>query len=184
MLDLYFLVTTINAITLQMEDQPMQKIVIKNPEIKLVGICVRTSYQEELDKMGGSIFPCGKKYFHEELFEKIPNRKKPGTTFCAYTDYESDYKGAYTYFIGEEVTSLDLPDGFSSLVIPEQTYAKFTTGPAPMPDVVVNAWKEIWEMSSDDLGGERSYQTDFEIYDERVQDHNNIVLDIYIGLKK
>lgn len=53
-----------------------------------------------------------------------------------------------------------------------------------MPDVIVNSWKEIWKMSSDDLGGERAYRSDFEIYDERAQDHNNIVVDIYIGLKK
>jgi predicted transcriptional regulator YdeE len=52
-----------------------------------------------------------------------------------------------------------------------------------MPDVIVNAWKEIWEMSSKQLCGDRSYKTDFEIYDERAADHQNIVLDLYIGIK-
>ncbi len=51
-----------------------------------------------------------------------------------------------------------------------------------MPDVIVNAWKKIWEMSPKDLGGKRSYQTDFEIYDERAADHQNIVLDLYISI--
>jgi len=163
----------------------MQKTKIKKSEIKLVGISVRTSYNQELDKMKGNIFPCVKKYFHEIPIEKIPNRKRPGTTFCVYTQYESDYKGAYTYFIGEEVTSFDssLSEGFQKLIIPKQQYVKFTTGPAPMPDVVVNAWKEIWNTSSEDLGGKRSYNTDFEIYDERAADHQNIILDIYIGIK-
>jgi hypothetical protein len=64
----------------------MQQVAIKKPEIKLVGICVRTSYQQELDKMKGEIFPCVRRYFHGTLFEKIPNRKKPRTTFCAYTE--------------------------------------------------------------------------------------------------
>ena len=49
-------------------------------------------------------------------------------------------------------------------------------------DVIVNAWKEIWEMSSKQLGGHRSYKADFEIYDERAADHQNIVLDLYIGI--
>lgn len=31
-------------------------------------------------------------------------------------------------------------------------------------------------MSSADLGSKRNYQTDFEIYDERAADHQNIVL--------
>ena len=52
-----------------------------------------------------------------------------------------------------------------------------------MPDVIVNAWKEIWEMSPKQLGGHRSYKADFEIYDERAADHQNIVLDLYIGIQ-
>ncbi len=165
--------------------QKLRRESIQKPEIKLVGISVRTSNEQEMDKMQGNIFPCVKRYFHEALFEKIPNRKKPGTTFCTYTDYETDHTGAYTYFIGEEVSSFDhpLPEGFEKLVIPSQRYEKFTTNPAPMPDVIVNAWKEIWNMSSKDLGGNRCYKTDFEIYDERAADHQNIVLDVYVGIE-
>jgi hypothetical protein len=62
----------------------MQQMATERQEIKLVGISVRTSYRQELDKMKGNIFPCVQRYFHGALFEKIPNRKKPGTTFCAY----------------------------------------------------------------------------------------------------
>jgi len=166
-------------------EQEMQRESVSKPEIKLIGICVRTNNEQESDKIKGKIFPCIQKYFHGALFEKIPNRKKPGTTFCAYTDYESDYTGDYTYFVGEEVSSFDrpLPEGFQKLVIPSQQYVKFTTSPAPMPDVIVNAWKEIWNMSSKELGGKRCYKTDFEIYDERAADHQNIVLDVYIGIE-
>ena len=123
------------------------------------------------------------RYFHESLFEKIPCRKKQGTTYCVYTEYESVYTGAYTYFIGEEVTSLDsIPYGLEALTIPSQKYVKFTTGPGAMPDVLKNAWQSIWDMPSAELGGERRYLSDFEIYDERASDHINLVLDIYIGI--
>lgn len=162
----------------------MKKESTSLPEIKLVGISVRTSYSQELEKMKGHIFPIVQKYFHQGIAEKIQNRKKPGTTFCAYTDYESDHTGAYTYFIGEEVSSFtEVPKGFEQLVIPKQQYAKFTTSPAPMPDVIVNAWKKVWEMPPKELGGQRSYHTDFEIYDERAADHQNIVLDLFIGIR-
>jgi predicted transcriptional regulator YdeE len=162
----------------------MQKEIEQLPEINLVGIQVRTSYKAELNKLAGNIFPCVRSYFHKRLFEKISHRKRPGRTFCAYTDYESDYKGAYTYFIGEEVTSLDLAldKGFSKLTIPAQTYAKFTTGPAPMPAVVVDAWEAIWKMTPEVLGGKRNYLSDFEIYDERAADHSKIVMDLFIGI--
>jgi len=167
-----------------MEKQAMQQVEVKMQEIKLVGISVRTSNAQEFNKTDGKIFPCVQRYFHKALFEQIPNRKKPGTTFCAYTEYESDYNGAYTYFIGEEVTSIDspLPEEFQTLIIPSQYYAKFTTEPGPMPDVLGNAWQSIWEMSPEQLGGSRNYQTDFEIYDERAADHHNVVLDLYIGI--
>lgn len=161
----------------------MKKTSLSKPDINLVGISVRTSYNNELDKMKGNIFPCVQRYFHGALFDKIPNRKKPGTTFCVYTDYESDHKGSYTYFIGEEVESFDtLLEGFQRLTIPAQEYVKFTTPPAPLPDVIVKAWNKIWEMSPKEFGGKRAYRADFEIYDERASDHKNIVLDIYVGI--
>lgn len=167
------------------EENQMQQIITERAEIKLVGICVRTNNNQERDQTKGQIFPCIQRYFHGALWNKIPNRVKPGTTFCAYTDYESDHTGDYTYFVGEEVSSLNdpLPEGFSTLAIPRQTYAKFTTKPAPMPEVIINAWNAVWAMSSKDLRGARNYKTDFEIYDERASDHQNIVLDLYIGIK-
>lgn len=162
----------------------MQQIIVKLPQIQLVGIQVRTSYQKELDRSQSNIGPCVQHYFHQALFEKIPYRKKPGTTICAYTDYQDEYRGAYTYFIGEEVSSID--DSLSSelqvLVIPPQRYAKFTTSPGPMPDVIVNAWKEIWALSPQQLGGKRGYLTDFELYDERAAQHDKVVLDLFVGL--
>ena len=155
------------------------------PEMVLIGMSVRTSYEQETDVKQGQIFQCVQTYFHTKAAEKILLRKRPGTTICAYTDYESDYRGAYTYFIGEEVCSASGPivPGLSRLIIPSQTYAKFTTSPAPMPDVIINGWKEIWEMPTQQMGGNRRYLTDFEVYDERAADHSNIVLDILVGVQ-
>lgn len=162
----------------------MEKASSKIESIKLVGLKVRTNNASELGSLEGKIFPCVQRYFHQQLFDKIPNRKNPGTTLCVYTDYESDHTGDYTYFIGEAVNSFDaIPEIFETLVIPAQNYTKFTTKPGPMPDVLQNAWLEILQMSPKELGGERAYRADFEVYDERASDHNNIVLDIYIGIK-
>lgn len=153
-------------------------------EIKLIGITARTSLAKELNEDTCKIPGCVMKFFHEALFEKIPNRLSPGKTYSAYTEYESDYTGEYTYFLGEEVSSFDnVPEGFSTLTIPPQRYAKFTTDPGPMPQVVQEAWQDIWEMTADEQGGPREYIADFEVYDERATDPSNLVLDIYIGVK-
>lgn len=163
----------------------MQKTRLVVPEIIVVGIKVRTNNQDEFNPDIAKIGPCVQRYFQQQVADKIPHRKKPGTTISAFTDYESDYTGEYTYFIGEEVTSIDhLPEGLNELHIPSQTYIKFTTGAGPMPNVVINAWQEIWKMSPEDLGGKRRYRTDFEVYDERAADPQNVVLDLYIGLKE
>lgn len=164
----------------------MQKEITTLNEIHLVGISTRTNNTQlfEQDPSSNKIAATVQKYFQEGLAQKIANRKKPGTTFCAYTNYESDINGDYTFFIGEEVNSLpDIPEGFESLTIPLQKYAKFTNEPGPMPTVCIDMWKSIWAMDAESLGGYRAYGTDFEIYDERSADYNNATLDLYISLK-
>ena len=163
----------------------MQSSSTQLAEINLIGITIRTNLEAESNPETAKITPCVQRYFHQQLFEKIPHRKKPGTTYCVYTEYESDYTGAYTYFIGEEVSSLEnVPNGLETLTIPSQNYVKFTTEPGPMPSVLVGSWKKIWQMSPEDLGGNRRYHTDFEMYDERASDHHNVVLDLFIGIER
>jgi predicted transcriptional regulator YdeE len=161
----------------------MKKTFVDLKEKKIVGISVRTSYEAELDSLKGNIFPCVKKYFHENLAAQIPHRLSPGKTYCIYTQYEKGHLGEYTYFIGEEVSSVEgVPSSLKVLTIPAQKYAKFTNGPGSMPDVVKKPWAEIWKMSPKELGGTRAFLADFEIYDERAADHQNLILDFFIGL--
>jgi predicted transcriptional regulator YdeE len=162
----------------------MQKTQTELPEIKLVGITARTNNANESDPSLAKITPTMLKYFNEGLPAKIPHRVKTGTTFCVYTDYESDITGDYTYFIGEEVETLEtIPEGLETLVIPAQLYAKFTTEPGIMPNVVIEAWQKIWQMTLQDFGQPRRFSADFEVYDERSSDPQNATLDVYIGLK-
>lgn len=164
----------------------MQKEITIRPEIKLVGITTRTNNVRifESDPATNKIAETVQKYFHGGLYGMIPNRKNPGTTYCVYTEYESDHTGDYTYLIGEEVSSFEnVPEDFVQMTLPAQQYAKLTNGPGPMPDVCINAWKKIWTMTSEDFGGERAYLADFEVYDARAADHSNVIFDIFIGLK-
>ena len=164
----------------------MQQKEVHFSAIKLVGLktAFTNNATEMSDWQNGKIYPCVVRYFHEKLAETIQNRKKPGTTFCVYRDYESDHTGEYVYFIGEEVTSFDgVPAGLDTYTVPAQTYAKFTTDPDMMPAVLKDAWNLIFTLSDRELGGKRAYLADFEVYDERAADHSKpIVLDIYIGI--
>jgi predicted transcriptional regulator YdeE len=164
----------------------MKKTTVELPIINLVGIKVRTNNANEMNPESAKIKATMDQYFGG-ISQEIQNKKNPGVIFSVYTEYESDFTGDYTYFIGEEVLSLDDVDSnLAILQIPIQNYVKFTNGHGKIPDIVIDAWQDIWKMESeksDDLVGERAYIADFEIYDERCHDLQNAIVDIYVGIK-
>jgi pimeloyl-ACP methyl ester carboxylesterase/predicted transcriptional regulator YdeE len=166
------------------QDPFMKKVRIDQDTKKIVGITVRTNNQAEANATAGKIFPCVQTYFHQNIASQIPHRVAPGTTYCVYCDYASDHQGDYTYLIGEEVSSFaQVPSTLTTLTIPAQKYIKFTCGPGAMPEVLRSAWQQIWDMSPKELGGQRRYAADYEVYDERAADHQNLIFDIYVGIQ-
>jgi len=162
----------------------MQTEVIQKPEIKLVGLSIRTNNRNEMDPHTAKIGETMGRFLGQNLAAQIQKRKNTGTLFSVYTEYESDVSGDYTYFVGEEVSDFEsVPTGLEKLCIPSATYQKFTTSSGKMPDVVINAWQKIWKMTSSDFAGKRSYQADFELYDERAKDPAKTSLDIFIGIE-
>lgn len=162
----------------------MEKKLMNKPEIKLVGLSVRTNNTNEMNPEVSKIGKLAGQFWGQNIANQIYNRKNPGVTYSVYTEYDSDEHGDYTYFIGEEVDSFEnVPQELQTLTIPAAQYQKFTTPSGKMPEVVINAWLQIWKMSANDFGGQRAYIADFEIYDQRAIDPNNTSLDIYIGIK-
>ena len=163
----------------------MKKETVKRAEVMLIGLTARTANKREFDPATSKIGPLTTVYWGTHVADHFKHRINPGVTYAAYTDYESDENGEYTYFIGEAVQSLEGQDlsKFTSLIIPASRYVKFTTDTGKMPDVVINAWQAIWQMNSTDLGGKRQYLADFEIYDQRAHAPDKAVVDIYIGIQ-
>ena len=147
----------------------MQKEIIQREvDTYIVGLSVRTSNQESFDSKTNKIAPLITRYWQENIANTILHRKNPGVTIAVYADYESDEHGHYTYFFGEEVSSLDQSSsGLTTCIIPAGKFARFTTIKEKMPDVVIEAWMNIWKMTPHELGGRRCYYADFEVYDER-----------------
>lgn len=108
---------------------------IKVPAKTLVGLKVRTRNADEMNPETAKIGPL------VAAFKNLGQNHSPQDTYCVYTDYESDFNGAYTFFIG--VTSDETPKApFETLHISEQTYLKFTPSRGPMPQAVINAWQK------------------------------------------
>ncbi len=150
----------------------------------VAGLSARTCNQNEMTLSKAKIGILMADYWHNNLSATLGARLNPGTTYAVYTDYASDEHGDYTYLLGEHVTSQEPQalTSFSTTVIPAGRYVKFTTEAGPMPQIVINAWHAIWQMTPSDLAGTRSYQADFEVYDKRALDPAHAIVDIYIGL--
>ena len=163
----------------------MEKTTTNFHTTPIVGLKIRTSFEKESSPQTSRIAPLVKKYLEEGAASGIPDRRKPGVTFCVYYEYQDDdHMGEYSYLIGEEVTSISaVPDYLEIVRIPEGKYVKFTTDPGKMPELIVDAWKEIWEIPSRELGGRRAFNVDFEVYDERAHKPEESIIDIYIGVK-
>ena len=162
----------------------MKKELTHKSEIKLIGLIARTNNKNEMNPETAKIGALAGNYWGQNIAIQIPNRKNPGVTLSVYTNYASDEHGDYTYFIGEEVDSFDnVPASFKQLVIPAGKYQKFTTSSGKMPQIVIEAWQQIWKMSVNDFGSKRAYQADYEVYDQRAMDPNNTSLDIFIGIE-
>lgn len=162
----------------------MKKELTNKSEIKLVGLTARTNNKNEMNPQTSKIGELAGRFWSENIAGNISNRKNPGVTLSVYTEYDSNEHGDYTYFIGEEVTSFENVSGnLQKLTIPAAKYQKFTTSSGKMPEVVINAWQQIWKMTSNDFGGERAYVADFEVYDQRAIDPASAILDVYVGIK-
>jgi predicted transcriptional regulator YdeE len=142
---------------------------------KIVGISVRTTNEN-----GQSMTDMGQlwtKFYADNILPKIPDRINDDI-YSIYTDYQSDYRGAYTAIIGCKVKSLDnIPNGLIGKEFPKGNYWKFI-GKGEMPNAVIDKWKEIW---GDEKNLNRKYTIDFEVYGEKSQDPNNAEVDIYIA---
>ena len=163
----------------------MNKEKVKLGGMKLVGLTARTNNKDEMTPGKGKIGPLTHHYWSNQVGDQVKSRTNPGVTYSVYTDFESDEHGEYTYFIGQQVDSCDdqNTDDHSTLTIEPSTYQKFTTAPGPMPQVVIDAWQEIWQMTDEDFEGKRTYLADFEVYDQRAENPNEAVVDIYIGIE-
>lgn len=169
-------------VTVSLGDTTVNPKVVEKPGFTVIGIAARTSNAKEMTTDG----VIGKQWanmFQDGVLAKIPN-KADQSIIAVYTDYASDKNGEYTFVLGAKVTSdVDVPAGMVAKKIPAGKYAVFTTEKGPGPKVVPEAWTKINSLPKSAVGGDRVYRADFEVYDERAADPQNLQADIYVGIK-
>jgi predicted transcriptional regulator YdeE len=159
--------------------------IVHRQEIYIVGITARTTNAAEATPQTGIIGKQWQKFFQEAVQQQIPN-KLDYNIYNVYSDYATDRNGEYSFTIGSRVAEppQQLPPGLVLKTVPAGDYAVITTEKGPVANVVIAAWKRVWDLENQkQLGGTRAYKSDYEFYDQRAMDPQNSQADINIGLK-
>jgi predicted transcriptional regulator YdeE len=155
-----------------MENKVIQKFYV-------VGISTRTTNKD--GQSSKDIETLWGKFWDEKIQNQIPN-KINDNIYAIYTDYETDFNGAYTTIIGASVKSLEnIPNGFVGITIEKGNYKNFVSK-GKMPDAVVKTWMEIW--ADNKLNKQRLYNVDFTIHDEKYYDGDNAEVETFISITK
>jgi len=143
-------------------------------EEKFIGIAVRTTNKNNQSQK--DIGDLWGKFMSQNLVENIPNRVS-SDIYCIYTDYESDFNGAYTTILGCKVSSVEnVPAGFVSKTIPATTYHIYTSI-GKLPECVVHTWVYIWQSDI-----KRKYAADYDVYGPRAQDTEHAEVETYLSV--
>jgi len=152
----------------------MEKTQIEGFDI--IGIKTRTandgSAGKDLPELWG-------RFLNSDLKDKIPN-KIDECIYFLYSNYEGDHTQPYDAIIGCKVSSLErVPEGMITHSVAPSKAAKFVAkGSLIKGEAIISKWFEIWES-----GADRSFTTDFEVYDDRSKDIQNAEVDIFVSLK-
>jgi len=172
------LTSTVMSPAAKGEDILAPKIIEKLEGFTVIGVSVRTNNAKE-QTPDGQIGKTWQRLSQEKFLDKISG-KADQNIIAVYTDYASDKDGDYTFTLGAKVASdKEIPSGMVTVKIPAGRYARFTTEKGQAYKVVPDTWKRIWNNS----GGERTYKSDFEVYDQRAADPEKSQVDVYVGIK-
>ncbi len=158
------------------------RIVDLEQPIQIIGMSVDT----DLKKVFRDIPALGKRF--QKHKHEIPNKKLPWG-FAAVSKGLDREKGAFTYFMGDRVTTLEqIPDGLKGLEIPISKYTVFPIRPKNRlgwPIAIASAKKYIygaWLPNS--IYEPAGTIDDFEYHDERSVRKHNPEIDLYVAIKE
>jgi predicted transcriptional regulator YdeE len=147
----------------------------------VVGLTVRTTNDKEAGGQG-LIPQLWQSVMEGDKLSQVPNSVSDDL-IVVYSDYASDHTGEYNYTLGVRVSSADkVPEGFVVRKIQAGKYAVIQSDQGPPQEVIPALWQKINQMTPQQMGGVRAYQTDFETYPD-ITDWGNVQMTAHIGLK-
>lgn len=144
--------------------QPIMKHV---DSFTVTGFRVRTQNKDEFDEATAKLPTLWQQFYSTQ-----PDANT--TVFGVYSHYESNENGFYNVTVGIEGNKENME--LSTIKINSGNYLVFS-GKGPMPQIVIETWKNIWNYFGSECNHQRNFITDYEMYS-----HGDEV-SIYIGVK-
>lgn len=142
----------------------------------VIGIKIRTT--NENMQASKDIPEFWQRFMNEGVVGNIPN-KVDNSIYAIYTNYASDFQGAYDMILGCRVTSdIEVPEGMIAQEFKADNYVQFVSKGKMKDNIVYNTWTEIWSTTID-----RAYNADFEIYGEKSMNPEDMEVDIFVSVK-
>ena len=134
----------------------------KIPAFRVAGIAVRTRNSDEMNPDTSRIGGLWDRFFSESWEHKLPQPGADGRIFGVYSAYESNEQGAFDVLAGVAAPEdAQVVGGASTIAIEAGDYLVFH-GQGSMPQMVIDAWGEVWRYFGENPQIQRRFTTDIE----------------------
>lgn len=131
---------------------------------KIVGLATRTTNTAESDPSTAKIPKLWGQFSQERCAKRLEDVGAFGPTVAVYSSYESDVNGGYQLLVGRQVRNSPSVSAPLQIVSTAQgSYLVFRCS-GPLPQAIVDGWREVWAYFARDYAPARAYSFDFEIY--------------------
>ena len=150
---------------------------VQVPAFSVAGIATRTCNRDEADPQRARIGALWDQFFSESWDRRLPGPGADGRLYGVYSAYESDAQGAFDVTAGvSRAVQADPPVGTAHVEVLPGDYLVFRREGA-MPQMVIDAWADVWRYFEERPGARRRFGTDFELYEgpDRVAVHIGVL---------
>ena len=133
---------------------------------QIVGLATRTTNTEESRPSTAQIPQLWERFSEERWSERLEKVGAFGPTIAAYSAYESNVTGSYQLLVGRQVRGArPLSPPLQMVSATHALYLAFRCS-GPLPQAIIDGWREVWAYFASDGAPARAYTVDFEIYPE------------------
>lgn len=132
--------------------------------MRIVGLAVRTSNAKESNPAEAKIPSLWGRFMAEQWPGQLEALGAFGPVIAVYSAYETDVGGSYQLLVGRQVQgSAAVSSPVSSVSTQGGAYLVFKCA-GPVPQAVIDGWRDVWAFFERKAAPKRSYTYDFEIY--------------------